>query len=363
MRLALLLVASWLAGVAPAALAHDVGVSYLDLAVREGGVDGRLKLAVREVVAELRLDRDGDGAVTERDLALAGGAALSGAALGGYRVLQGGAACALAPGTAALEPPDGLVLTASWTCPGPIERLEVSAGLLDALPRGHVLLATIRTGGAVAERVLRAGSASFQIDPPRGSTAGSARFVALGLEHIFMGYDHLAFLLGLLLLGGTLRALVRIVTSFTVAHSVTLALATLGLVTPPARLVEPLIAASIVFVAAENLWALRRAAGPAALAAAASRRWRITFAFGLVHGFGFAGVLRDMHLPRGGLAASLVAFNLGVELGQLAVVALALPLLALLRRRSALAPRGVAAGSLALGALGLFWLVQRATSG
>jgi hypothetical protein len=254
-----------------------------------------------------------------------------------------------------------LVLTATWTCPRPIDRLDVTAGLVEAFSRGHVHLATVRSGGDVTQQVVRAGAASFRIERAPGWAAQAKRFLALGVEHIFTGYDHIAFLLGLLLLGGSLRGLAKIVTSFTVAHSLTLALATLGWVTPPARVVEPLIAASIVFVAMENLWALRPGAPPSAIAAAGARRWRITFAFGLVHGFGFASVLRDMHLPRGGLAASLVAFNLGVEVGQIAIVALALPLLAMFRRSAALWRRGVLGGSVAVGGLGLLWLLQRAT--
>ncbi|TMB25487.1 MAG: HupE/UreJ family protein [Deltaproteobacteria bacterium] len=179
------------------------------------------------------------------------------------------------------------------------------------------------------------------------------------LEHIFTGYDHIAFLIGLLLLGGSFKELVQIVTAFTVAHSITLALATLAVVNPTSRVVEPLIAASIVYVAAENLWALRRGTRAKAL----RHRWMLTFAFGLVHGFGFATVLRELHLPRSGLAAALVTFNLGVEVGQLCIVAAAFPLLSRLRRARGFDPAGVRAASACVGALGLFWLVQRLAGG
>src|SRR5207247_912226 len=142
-------------------------------------------------------------------------------------------------------------------------------------------------------------------------------------------------------------------TSFTAAHSVTLALAATGLVTPPGRLIEPLIAASIVYVAAENLWSTRPGGTPP------RRRWLLTFFFGLVHGFGFASVLRALHLPRSSLAASLVTFNLGVEVGQICIVGLAFPVVLALRRRAFFLPIGLRVSSAAIAGLGLFWLVER----
>jgi hydrogenase/urease accessory protein HupE len=145
----------------------------------------------------------------------------------------------------------------------------------------------------------------------------------LGVEHILTGADHLVFLLGLVLVGGTLRALLGVVTAFTLAHSITLALATLSVVAPSPGLVEPAIALSIAYVGVENLFVRD-----------VSKRWRITFPFGLVHGFGFAGALRQIALPRGQVPLALISFNLGVETGQLAVLTLALPSLMVLTRRS-----------------------------
>lgn len=137
-------------------------------------------------------------------------------------------------------------------------------------------------------------------------------------------------------------------------------LAVLGIVTPPSRVIEPLIALSIVGVAVENLWAVRGRAPPERRRAACERRWRITFAFGLVHGFGFASVLRELHLPPSGLATSLVAFNGGVELGQLAIVLAAYPALRVLRGTRTFVPSGVRVSSSALAAFGVFLLAQRA---
>ena len=159
------------------------------------------------------------------------------------------------------------------------------------------------------------------------------------------GY-HLAFLVGLLLAGGRLRGVARVVTSFTAGHALTLALATLGVVSPPARLIEPLIAASVVYVAVANLRDLRRGTTEE------GRRWPVALGFGLIHGFGFAGALAELGLPRAGLATALVSFNLGVELGQAAV-------LVLLRRLPRVARGGIPAGSAAVGCAGIVWLVAR----
>lgn len=178
------------------------------------------------------------------------------------------------------------------------------------------------------------------------------RMFELGLEHILAGYDHLLFLAALLVATTRLRSLITIVTSFTLAHSLTLAASWRGLLTPPAALVEPLILASIIFVGIENL--VRKREPPA--------RWLISFGFGLIHGFGFAGALRELGL--GGDAAALLlpllGFNLGVEAGQLAVVALLLPLIWWLRRRQDRARYALPAVSALVAAAGVYWLVSHA---
>ena len=190
----------------------------------------------------------------------------------------------------------------------------------------------------------------YRTGRPRSVWAVVRRFVREGMHHIFIGPDHILFVVGLLLLGGDLKRLARIVTAFTVAHSVTLALATLGIVTPPARIVEPLIALSIVVVGAENLLGDGRRD---------LRTW-LAFGFGFVHGFGFASVLRELSLPREALAAALVSFNVGVELGQMAIVLAVAPLLGLLRaRRPALSRPVLAWGSAVVIVAGSGWFVQR----
>lgn len=174
------------------------------------------------------------------------------------------------------------------------------------------------------------------------------QYLVVGIEHIFLGYDHVAFLLGLLFVR-RFRDLLKVITAFTVAHTLTLALAALGIVALPGRLVESVIAASIVYVAAENIW--RHTDG--------AHRWRIAFGFGLIHGFGFATVLRELGLPSEGLVRSLLAFNLGVELGQLAIAAVCWPVLLWINRRP-WAGRFRVAVSLLLLLFGTAWLLDRA---
>ena len=177
-------------------------------------------------------------------------------------------------------------------------------------------------------------------------------FLRLGVEHIWTGYDHLLFLFALLVVCRSFRAIVAIITCFTLAHSLTLALATLNVVNLPSRFVEAAIAASIVFVGLENL--VRRGEEP-------KGRWALTFAFGLIHGFGFASVLRELGVGQGGqgLVMPLFTFNLGVEIGQVAVAAIVLPVVWRLRKNEKFLRRGVPALSAVVAAAGLYWLLER----
>lgn len=159
----------------------------------------------------------------------------------------------------------------------------------------------------------------FQLREEVDLLAQVMHFVWLGVEHIFIGYDHIMFLAALIVIGSRLGPLVKIVSAFTVAHSITLILAALEIVSLPTRWVEAGIALSIAYVALENFW-IRGASHRGA-----SHRWMLTFAFGFVHGFGFANVLRDLGLPSQGLVSSLLAFNVGVEIGQVVIVAILLP--------------------------------------
>lgn len=190
----------------------------------------------------------------------------------------------------------------------------------------------------------------FEVGSSQGVGEVLREFSYEGIHHIFIGPDHILFVIGLMLLGGSLGHLLKIVTAFTIAHSITLCLATFHILTPPASVIEPVIALSIVFVGAHALMGNR------------TRDPRLIFAFlfGLVHGFGFANVLQEMMLPPDALGWSLFAFNAGVEIGQACIILAVTPALVLLRNRS----QGTAEGVVAVGALfvttaGAFWFFQR----
>ena len=231
--------------------------------------------------------------------------------------------------------------------------LAVQALLFPYDPNHLTFLNVYERGELVAQRIF---------DPSRlehehftgtndGRWAVVGRFVPVGIHHIVIGPDHILFLLGLLLLGGSLSSLIMIVTAFTLAHSVTLSLAVLGVVTPPASVVEPAIALSIIYVGADNLLVSQEGRD--------LRAW-IALAFGFIHGFGFAGVLADMDLPRQALGWTLASFNIGVELGQLVIVAFIATGLAAIRQRSAVTSHWITiTGSVVVMLAGAYWFVER----
>ena len=244
---------------------------------------------------------------------------------------------------------DGRVtLDLTIQCPAPPARFVIHDDWFDLFGEHYRTIARIEAPGGTREAVFLPDSRETTIDIRQDASGRGPGFFRLGVEHILTGYDHLLFLVALLLRGGRLLSLLKIITAFTVAHSITLAVAALGVVTIPDRIVEPAITASIVWVALENLLFRN----------APSQRWLVSFLFGLVHGFGFATAIEPLALPRGRLALALLGFNLGVEAGQALVVALLLPLL-LWMRGSAWEPRTVQAASLAVGAVGCAWLVER----
>lgn len=227
------------------------------------------------------------------------------------------------------------------------------------LPRGHrqFIVITDAGGVTVAQKLLSAEDSVLSFSatgeaPAEQSRPGFWGFLKLGVAHIWTGYDHLLFLFALLVTCRTFRSIVTIVSCFTLAHSLTLGLATLNVVNLSPRWAEPAIAASIVFVGVENL--LRRGTEP-------KGRGALTFAFGLVHGFGFASVLRDLGVGADGqgLALPLFSFNLGVEVGQVTVAGVVLPIVWRMRKNPRFVERGVPALSTVVVVLGLYWLLER----
>lgn len=273
-------------------------------------------------------------------------------------VRNGEAACP--PDARALsfdEKSDGFfaVTRVDYACKRTPADVTVTYDLFFDLDPMHQGLARIELPGQPErQHVFRGAARTLRLAQPVTLFDHIRDFVVLGMEHIFTGYDHIAFLFGLLLvaagyrLRGGLRYTLGIVTAFTVAHSVTLISAGLGLVRLPARVVEPAIAASIAWVAVENL-----------VVKEPKHRWLLTFAFGLIHGFGFASVLSEIGLPPSGVVPSLVSFNVGVELGQLCVVGAVAPLLLWLVPRQGWTARVRYFGSLALLALSTLWFFER----
>jgi hypothetical protein len=229
------------------------------------------------------------------------------------------------------------------------ENVLITFGFFNALGERHTVLGVFDHQGRPHEVTFTRFEPDYDYvtgyEPPLWRRL--VKFLKLGIEHIFLGYDHILFLVALVVVS-RFGELVKIVTSFTLAHSITLILAALEVVQLPARLVEAGIAATIIYVALENFWVK-----------GARHRWVLTFFFGLIHGFGFANVLREMGLPATGLVRCLISFNVGVELGQLVIVLLLLPLaLALGRwRHGSTAVKALSAVILLFGAA---WFIERA---
>jgi hypothetical protein len=354
---------------AEAALAHAPSDAYLVLRAAPGSarVELRLDVALRDLEQEPGLDADADGRITWGELRAAR-AALEAYAFAHLSLASDGAPCPLRPaGLEAALHSDGAyaVLLAEASCARPPAALEVDYRLFRALDPQHRGLVRVEHPGGTATAVLGGERSRERIalGAPDLRRAGLA-YLAEGVRHIALGFDHLLFLLSLLLpavlrragarwepepaLRPALADVLSVVSAFTLAHSLTLSLAALGVLRLPSRGVESAIAASVVLAAANNLRPL-----------VGRRRWLAAFAFGLVHGLGFASVLADLGLPRGALVVSLLAFNLGVELGQLAFVALLLPVAWWLRAWPAYPSVVLAGGSAAIALLASLWLAER----
>ena len=355
------------------AQAHKSSGSYLTIDVAPQSMTGRLDIALRDLDFALGLDQDGNGELTWGEVRArhADVAELTKNHLG---LKADGEECILEIGPQQIdEHSDGAysVLPLVWRCPKAGERLEINYTLFADIDPQHRGLFNLRVGEQSQTAVLGGDRPNQQFDVNASSQSTAAggwkallQFGLQGLWHIWIGFDHILFLLSLLLPAvlvyrsrgwvpaegfrqGGIEVL-KVVTAFTVAHSFTLTLATLQWVVLPSRLVESTIAASVVLAALNNVWPLFQ-----------GQRWTVAFLFGLIHGFGFASVLTDLGLPSSALLVALLGFNLGVEVGQLAIVAVFLPL-AWALRSTAFYRRGImTAGSLLIAALALIWLTER----
>jgi hypothetical protein len=338
------------AQLASAACAHTVDKGLATISVEETSVNYHLQLAVSaaNVQGQSGIDLGKPDAPPNY-------APLLQAVTEKLSIAANGKACT--PGAPALTPPphEGALVTIDlrFACAETPRTLDIRDNLFDVMGGQYHTISNVQWTGGSRQFVFMAQARELHVDVAEASAPRSTgSFFPLGIEHILTGYDHLLFLLALILRGGNIWSLLKIITAFTIAHSITLALAALNIVVLPERLVEATIALSIAYVAAENIF-MRKAV---------SHRWAVSFLFGLVHGFGFSNVLRELGLPTQGLVWALLNFNLGVETGQAIAVLLAVPLLFWIRRFK-WEPRAVMAASALVLAVGLILFVDRALLG
>jgi hypothetical protein len=364
---------------ANAAHAHKPSDAYLQWRVQGNTVTQQFDIALRDLDRDLLLDADDNGQLTWGEVRTRW-SDIEQLALQGATLRADGMACTpgLTRPAQLNEHSDGryAVVMRDWACPS-AGRLSLAYSLFAGSDPTHRGIVRWLQGERSDTAVFTAGVAGqpFAVDGNgAGPVTGFGVLVKEGVHHILIGTDHVLFLLALLLptvlvrrdsttstghlqgrweaapaLQPVLGDVFRVVTAFTVAHSITLALAAFEVLDPPSRWVESIIAASVVFAALNNLVPWVRGG-----------RWKLTFAFGLVHGFGFAGALKDIGLRHTELASSLFAFNLGVELGQLAIVALFLAVVWRLRNTRLYRRVIFRVGSVAIALLATVWLVERA---
>jgi hypothetical protein len=376
MKRLVLLIALLLSG--PAA-AHKASDSFLQLAPgAQTALSGHWDIALRDLEVAIgldgRVDGQRDGKITRGELRAAG-TDISSYALARLQLNAGGENCRLESGAIVVaQHSDGayarLPLRADCAASGPLTLRYALLFDLDPTHRGLLRYAAAGGDDVAAETFVLSPEqpqASLRVQT-RGALITFTEYLWQGVWHIWIGADHILFLLTLLLPavllrrdghwqaretadGGGRTALIevfKVVTAFTAAHSITLSLSVLGWLTLPVTLVESAIAASVLVTALNNLWPLFAA------------RWRLAFAFGLIHGFGFANVLLDLGLSSGALAASLAGFNIGVELGQLAIVAGFFPLAWWLRDTLFYRRGLLGVGSVLAALAALVWLLERA---
>lgn len=357
----------WLA-VAGTAHAHKPSDSYLAIQVDGDKVSGQWDISLRDLDFAIGLDADGNGEITWGEVQ-AKHPEVDAYALAHLAISANGQPCKTAVNDHLIDNhTDGAysVLRFAVQCSGTPTALTMTYRLFFDIDPQHKGLLKLQYGGQTRTAIFSPDAMTQQFVLERPSRWRQfVDYLAHGIEHIWKGYDHILFLISLLLPAvvvrtrdrwlpvATFRAafmdVFKIVTAFTVAHSITLTLATLGVVALPSRITESAIAISIVVAALNNLYPV-----------VAGRRWTVAFGFGLLHGFGFASVLQDLGLPRDALAVALVGFNLGVEVGQLTIVTVFLPLAFWLRDTLFYRKTVLVGGSSAIVVLAALWFVERA---
>jgi hydrogenase/urease accessory protein HupE len=341
------------------AAAHDPGLSSLTIRQGANSLEATLTLAVKDATQVAELDENHDGIVTQAEFAQTRWQLET--AVARQLLIAADDKVANAQSVRShLDENNNVEVRLNFHVVG-FSSLEIQSKIIASLPFGHREYLQIQNsrGETIFQQLLSAPADRATVEMPDvhsrtvafEAARSFANFLSLGVKHILTGYDHLLFLFGMLLVARGFFSSLGIITSFTIAHSITLAVATLHLVQIPSRIVEPLIAASIVFVGIENLL---RGDIPTA-------RRIVAFGFGLIHGFGFASALHEAGIGSGtgGILLPLFSFNLGVELGQIMVAAVALPIIWKLRENPMFIARWAPACSAAVVLLGSFWFVQR----
>ena len=350
------------------ASAHKPSDSYLGLTVTDQRIEGQWDIALRDLEYAIGLDGNGDGKITWSELQTRH-SDIAAYVLARLQIRAGEARSVVSPVEQLVDRhSDGAyaVLRFAGDCGATSGGIDVSYNLFFDLDPQHRGLLRLTAGGETQTAIFAPASNSQHFELGQADLLRQALdYVVEGIWHIWIGFDHVLFLLTLLLPAVFYRRakswqpvadfrpafsqVLKIVTAFTLAHSITLSAAVLGTIDLPTRLVESIIAASVVIAALNNIYPV-----------VTRRLWLVAFAFGLVHGLGFASVLVDLGLPQGALALALLGFNIGVEAGQLAIVAVFLPLAYLLREWRFYPRGGLQVGSALVVAVASVWLVERA---
>jgi hydrogenase/urease accessory protein HupE len=341
--------------------AHSPGLSAMELIVHPDSLDVKVSFALQDIEAFAPMDTDRDAEVSNAERDAAGPAIAKLLAEQMKLIIDGQEIAPSAPGMVSFDDQNNAHVAFHYLV-AVKQTLLLQSRFLTLLPEGHQQYVTIRDGKSQTEKMLTRQDDKLLIDFTATGMTNKATdaqpmlnafvdFLKLGIEHIITGYDHLLFLFALLAVTHSFWPAIKIITFFTIAHSITLACASLNIVELPSSFVEPFIAATIIYVGVENVIRGDHPKG---------RHW-LTFGFGLIHGFGFASVLREMEISAGdtGILLPLLSFNLGIETGQIAVATVVLPCIWWLNSKPAISEKFLKGCSILVSLMGVYWLLER----
>ena len=343
--------------------AHPPGLSSADLMLKPDKIDVKITFAIQDIEAFVPMDKDQDAEVTDDELGAATQHIVRFVANEIIILSDGKEVKANGSNTVRFDKQNNSTIELQYPA-NPLSSIGIQSKLLAKLPPDHKQYITVKDseGRELGKKMLTQTANTLAIslndtakpaEAANHSTSTFIDFLKLGVEHILTGYDHLLFLFSLLVITRSFWPAIKIITFFTIAHSITLALAGMNIVDIPSSIVEPLIAATIVYVGLENIIRKNNVT--------TNQRCVLTFFFGLIHGFGFAGVLREMGISsiESGILVPLFSFNLGVELGQISVAAVVLPIIWWLHGQGKISKYLVPVGSVLTCLAGGYWLLER----